>query len=385
MTRERKRPSGAPTAATSQAAPAPATTGYLTSLAAAADKQYGSGTMTTAVNAFSFMRYIPFGHLVGDLCLLGGLPEGRAAMFLGREGGGKTTQAMRCVAQAQRKYPHHHAIWVDTEQTFDPLWARSHGVDLDRLTLVSTVTGEDAADLMKTAVANAEELCFLVLDSVNQMTPMKEYNDSIGDTQVALSSRLMGRLCSHLTSASAERRAKGWLPVTQIFVNQWRSTIGGPPRMDNKVIPGGTQLKHYCSTHIEFKAKVVQERDGTENSKPYIVEHVFNVRRAKGPASIREGEYSVVVGPDHPLPIGSYDEAGTILSQAKKIGLWTGAGTSQRFEGYDPVFRKMDEGIEWLENNPDAALEIKRAILMHHRRIVNLTEVPPDGYLLRWR
>jgi len=380
MTRERKRTVPAPSAA-----PVPTTTGYLASLAAAADKQYGQGTMTKAVDAFSFIRHIPFGHLIGDLCSLGGLPEGRAAMFLGREGGGKTTQAMRCVAQAQMKYPHHHAIWIDTEQTFDPLWARSHGVDLDRLTLVSTVTGEDAADLICTAVANAEELCFFVLDSVNQLTPMKEYTESIGDIQVSLAPKLNGRLCSHLTSASAERRNKRWLPVTQIFINQWRTVIGGMPRADTKMIPGGNQLKHYCSTHIEFKAKVIAQKDETDNHKPYIVEHVFNMRRAKGPSSIREGEYSVVVGPDHPLPIGSYDEAGSILSQAKKIGLWTGAGTAQQFTGYEPVFRKMDEGVAWLQENPEAALEIKRAIIAHHRRAVNMNDLPADGYLLRWR
>jgi recombination protein RecA len=365
-------------------APAAPTGGYLDSLRSAADKQYGAGTMTMAVNAFSFIKHIPFGHLIGDLCTLGGLPEGRAAMFLGKEGAGKTTQAMRMVAQAQRKYPGYHALWIDAEQTFDPMWAASHGVDLDRLHLVSTVTGEDAADLMKTAVANAEELCILVLDSVNQLTPMKEYDESVGDVNVALRARLMGRLCSSLTSAQADRRNKGWLPVTQVFINQYRTTIGGMPRMDTKVIPGGIQLKHYCSTHIEFKAKVVQQRDETENTTPYVVEHVFIVKRSKGPSSLREGEYSVVVGADHPLPIGSYDEAGTILAQAKKIGLWTGAGKAQKFTMYPEVFGKMDEGIDWLEDHPAEAMDIKRLIISYHRQRVGMTRLPVDDYLLRW-
>lgn len=367
-------------------APRPSAKGALQQLAVEATKKYGTGTLIPARDAFTFIRYIPFGHLIGDLCSLGGLPEGRAAMFLGREGGGKTTQAMRCVAQALQKYPEHEALWVDTEQTFDPLWAQQHGVDLDRLKLVSTVTGEDAADLLKTAVAGAEELCMVVTDSVNQMIPMKEYADSIGDTQVALQPRLMGRLCSHLTAASSERVKKNWrVPVTQIFINQYRTKIGGvAPQYANKEIPGGKQLKHYCSTHIEFKAKINVETDESGNKAPYIVEHVFNMTRGKTPSSLRTGEYSVVVGPDHPLPIGSYDEAGTILSQAKKIGLWTGAGTSQRFEGYDPVFRKMDEGREWLEDNPDAALQIKRSIIAHQRERVGMGAIPYDRYLLGW-
>lgn len=364
----------------------PSDTAYLKTLTTTADKQYGEGTMSAAADAFTRMRYIPMGHLVGDLCTLGGLPEGRAAMFLGKEGGGKTTQAMRCVAQFQRKYPHHKALWVDAEQTFDPLWATQHEVDLDRLMLVSTVTGEDAADLIKTAVGNAEELGFVVVDSVNQMTPMKEYAESISDIQVALQSRLMGRLCSHLTSALTERRNKRFpVPVTQIFINQFRSKIGpGSPHLMGKGIPGGNQLKHYCSTHIEFKAKINQETDEAGNKVPYIVEHTFDLRRGKGASSLRVGEYSVVVGADHPLPIGSYDEAGTILTQAKKIGMWTGAGKAQKFEKYDVVFGKMDEGMDWLEQNPDKALEIKRDIIAYHRTRAGMTPIPYDNYLLRW-
>lgn len=386
MTEPRARSRAKPAAPAVNTAPTPTAKGVLQQIAQAANKKHGEGTFVGAADAFKFIRHIPFGHLVGDLATLGGLPEGRGAMFLGREGGGKTTQAMRMVASAQRKYPEHNALWLDTEQTFDPLWATQHGVDLDRLLLVSTVTGEDAADLICQAKAEAEELCMVVVDSVNQMIPMKEYAESIGDAQVALHPKLMGRLCSHLTAAAVERRQKRFqVPVTEIFINQYRTKIGGvQPQFAGKEIPGGKQLKHYTSTHIEFKAKTNLETDGTGNKTPYIVEHVFSMGRSKGASSLRTGEYSVVVGPDHVLPIGSYDEAGTILSQAKKIGLWTGGGTAQKFEGFDPVFRKMDEGREWLEDNPDAALSIKRAIIAHQRVKVGLKEVPYDGYLLQW-
>ena len=382
----RTRTRSTPPAPAVSSAPRPTAKGVLQELAKEATKKHGEGVFVPAAEAFKYIRHIPFDHLIGDLATLGGLPEGRAAMFLGREGGGKTTQAMRLVASAQRKYPEHSALWVDTELTFDPLWAVQHGVDLDRLQLISTVTGEDAADLICAAKANAEELCMIVVDSVNQMIPMKEYQESIGDTQVALQPRLMGRLCSHLTGAAAERRVKRFqVPVTEIFINQYRTKIGGvQPQFANKEIPGGKQLKHYTSTHIEFKSKINVETDESGNKTPYIVEHVFNLTRAKGPSSLRTGEYSVVVGPDHNLPIGSYDEAGTILSQAKKIGLWTGGGTAQRFEGFEPTFRKMDEGRDWLEDNPDAAVQIKRLIIAHQRKRVGLQELPYDRYLLDW-
>lgn len=374
----------APGAGTRPAAPvALRGSGVLAQLSEQINKDYGEGSAVPAMDVFRYMKHIPLGHLVGDLSLFGGLPEGQAAMFLGLEGGGKTTQAMRCVGQMQRKYPDKAAIWVDSEETFDPLWATQHGVDMDRLIITRIKAGEDVTDALKTAKAHAEELGMIVVDSVNQTTPLKEYDDSAGDAQVALHPRMMGRMCSALGVASKDRRAKGYDPVTEIFINQYRSNIGGPP-MAQKTIPGGRQLRHYCSTHLEFRAKIELGTD-EGNKTPHVVEHVFNVKRTKMASSLRSGEYHVVVGADHRLPIGSYDEAGTIVSQAKKIGLWEGAGANQRFSCIEgEVFRTMDAGKAWLEQNPEAANLIKQRIIMHRRERVGMAAIPPDGYLLGW-
>lgn len=357
----------------------------LDQLADEINKEYGEGSAVNAMDAFRFMRQIPLGHLVGDLSLLGGLPEGQASMFLGREGGGKTTQAMRCVAQMHLKYPDKIALWVDSEETFDPLWAQQHGVDMDRLKLLRIKAGEDVTDTMKIAKANAPELGMTVLDSVNQTVPLKEYEESAGDTQVMLHPRMMGRMVSALITASKDRRAKGFDPVTEVFINQYRSKIGGPPGFGDKHIPGGNQLRYYCSTHLEFRAKILmgkadEDSDGIE--APRVIEHIFSAKRTKMPSSLRSGEYHVVVSPDHRLPIGSYDEAATIVSQAKKIGLWTGAGRNQQFEGIDRVFPNMDAGKRWLELNPDEATRIKQRIIAHRRTRVGMPAIPPDGYLL---
>lgn len=356
----------------------------LSDVASGANKTFGNGMVVSATAFHQNANCIPLGHLVGDLAMLGGIPEGQSAMFIGNEGGGKTTQAMRCVAAAQRKYPEHTALWVDTEQTFDPTWAEHHGVDLSRLHIAQPVAGEDAVDLLKTACEQAADLCFAVLDSVNQTIPMKEYEESVADIQVALHPRLMGRMSSRMTTSGSVRRQNRWVPVTKIFINQWRYKIGGLVLGDPRTIPGGRQFIHHCSTHLEFKSKLKTAKDDDDMETTSLVEHTINVRRAKIASSIRSGEYQVVVGPDHRLPIGSFDEAGTIVAFAKRIELYTGGGTNQGFNGIGPRFRNMDAAKEWLEANPDQALEIKRMIIMHRREKVGLPPVPPDGFLLRW-
>lgn len=347
-----------------------------------ANKKFGQGTVQMGKEVQRFNKLIPFGHFIGDLATLGGLPEGQASMLIGKEGGGKTTQAMRLAAQAQKKYPNKIVIWVDSERTFDPVWAESHGVDMERMHIIETVAGEDAVDIMQRMKEDIEGLAMIVVDSVPAMVPLKEYSESVGDHQVALQARLIGRMCSHLNAASTTRRNKGFEPVTEVFINQWRTAIGSMARVPRSK-PGGHQFAYFCSTHIDFKAMKKSERDGDDMNTPYVVEHVFNMLRDKLPSSLKSGEYSVVVGADHRLPIGSYDEAGTILTHAKKFGLYNGAGQRQQFTMYDETFRKMDEAKEWLEDNPDAALEIKRAMIMYRRERVGMKALPPDGYLLR--
>lgn len=344
----------------------------------------GARTVQNAAHYNANQRYIPMGHLVGDLALLGGIPEGQSAMFLGNEGGGKTSQAMRCVGEAQKKYPNARAYWIETEQTFDPVWAASLGVDLSRLEIVEPFGAEDAIDVVKTIMAEIPDACMIAVDSVSQLVPTKEYDESVSDAHVALLPRLLGRMCSRLTSASTERRNKNWMPVTRIMVNQWRSRIGGPP-MATKLIPGGAQLKYHCSTHLDFRAKkdVKSDADGFQSTN--VVTHTIVVKRTKLSSSIVNGDYRVIVGPDEALPIGAIDEAGTITAYAKKLDMYHGTGQRQYFTAFpDTIFRKADDAKDWLEDNPASALEVKRAIIQHRRQRVGLQPLPLDGYLLRW-
>lgn len=354
--------------------------GVMTKVIAEVNEKYGQGSIVKSTELYKFMRHIPLGNLIADMATFGGLMEGQAAMFLGPPGGGKTTQAMKCVAEMQKKYPDKVALWVDSEETFDPVWAAMHGVDMERLEIARIKAGEDVTDMMKTLKAEAEELGLLVLDSVNQTIPLKEYVDSAGDAQVAIHAKMMSRMVAALTTASKDRRANGYEPVTEIFINQYRDNIGGGP-MAGLHIPGGRAIRHYCSTWLEYKAIIADKADDEKNTTPYDVRMLFKAKRTKVASTLRTGEYRIVVGPDHPLPIGAIDEAGTVITQAKKAGLWTGAGQKQRLIGVDKNFKNMDAGADYLEDFPDEMLRIKREILMHRRTRVGMNALPPDGYL----
>src|SRR5262249_10047654 len=69
-----------------------------------------------------------------DRLLGGGFPRGRMVEMYGPAGGGKTTLALQCIAHAQRA--HLNAAFIDADQTFDGIYAKNLGVDIEKLPLV---------------------------------------------------------------------------------------------------------------------------------------------------------------------------------------------------------------------------------------------------------
>src|SRR6202008_4952353 len=98
------------------------------------EKQFGKGSIMKlgeqAIEAD--IAVIPTGSLGLDIALgIGGLPRGRVVEIYGPESSGKTTLALQCVAEAQKKGG--IAAFIDAEHALDPIYARKLGVNIDDL------------------------------------------------------------------------------------------------------------------------------------------------------------------------------------------------------------------------------------------------------------
>ena len=78
-----------------------------------------------------------------DALSSGGLPKGRLIQYYGPTGSGKTLMAMIAMMEAQKQDPTALQMFIDAEQTFDPNWAETLGVDTSR---VIHVYGDAAAN-----------------------------------------------------------------------------------------------------------------------------------------------------------------------------------------------------------------------------------------------
>ena len=108
------------------------------------EKSYGKGVvMKMDDDSVVNIPSISTGSLGLDMALgIGGLPKGRVVEIYGPEASGKTTLAMHCVAEAQKKGG--IAAFVDAEHAFDRFYAEKIGVDTDELLIAQPDDGEQA-------------------------------------------------------------------------------------------------------------------------------------------------------------------------------------------------------------------------------------------------
>lgn len=355
----------------------------LAELLADIEKKKGPGVVRPAWTLPLF-NCLPTGVFMLDFALMGGIPEGLATMIYGWESSGKSTLTMRQVAAAQRKYPWRTPFFCDCEGTFDKEWAAKQGVDLNNLNLAQPESGEEAIDLLA-GFSEVWETSLMVLDSVPAAVPRKIDENSAEDATMGLLARLMGILSSKLTvAASRERKRDHW--VTNIFVNQWRSRIGGLILGDPRTLPGGNQLnKYFVTTKIEIKNKEIMGKDKNDIEVVDHNEHSFKIGKAKVGSSIRQGEFQIVVNPDHELPFGTLMDALPVVTYAVKMGIIDG-GVGKK--GYVlPDGNKLPNLAElelYLYENEAELLRLQQMIISQQRVEKGLPPLPPDGFLLDW-
>jgi len=328
-------------------------------------------------------NHIPTGCFILDFALLGGIADGFNTMLYGLESSGKTTLAKKIVANFQRKYPSKKAVWIDPEGMFDRDWASRLGVNVDDLLYSSPDHGNEAVDILA-AVMDAWETGLIVLDSIPACVPMPVVEKSAEDDTMAELARLMGKMCSKILVSQAKERKRRHR-VSIILINQFRSKVGFVLG-DNRTLPGGRQINHIPTTKVEVKNKEVFGKDKHNNEIVEVNEHSFKVTKAKHGASIRSGEFRMVINPDNELglPQGAFDDTATVAAYAKKMGVITGGGASWKIDSVSKKFSKLIEIQEFMAENQDEFIRIKQTLIAMQRKEKGLPMIPPDNYLLDW-
>ncbi|MCB1478684.1 MAG: DNA recombination/repair protein RecA, partial [Rhodobiaceae bacterium] len=155
------------------------------------ERQFGKGSIMKLGTDGKVVEVqsIPTGSLGLDLALgIGGIPRGRIIEVYGPESSGKTTLALHCVAEAQKRGG--ICAFVDAEHALDPVYARKVGVKVDDLLISQPDTGEQSLEIADTLVRSGA-IDMVVIDSVAALTPRAEIEGEMGDQLPGLQARLM--------------------------------------------------------------------------------------------------------------------------------------------------------------------------------------------------
>ncbi|MBE6731576.1 MAG: recombinase RecA [Ruminococcaceae bacterium] len=306
------------------------------------EKQFGKGAvMRLGQNNALNVEAISTGSLSLDLALgIGGLPKGRIVEIYGPESSGKTTLALHCIAEAQKKGG--NAAFIDVEHALDPVYASALGVDIDSLLVSQPDTGEQALEITEKLVASGA-IDVIVVDSVAALVPRAEIEGEMGDSHVGLQARLMSQ---------ALRKLAGCVSKTNciaIFINQLREKIGvmyGNP----ETTTGGRALKFYASVRLDIRKTETLKSGGDNIGSRTRAKVVKN----KVAPPFREAEFDVIYGE-------GISRVGELLDIAVKLDIVQKSGAWFAYNGMK-LGQGRDNSKQFFKDNPEIAAEIEAKV-----------------------
>ena len=297
------------------------------------EKQYGKGSVMKLGDNSAKMNVetVPTGSLSLDIALgLGGLPKGRIIEVYGPESSGKTTVALHCVAEVQKRGG--IAGFIDAEHALDPVYARNIGVDIDNLYISQPDCGEQALEITETMVRSGA-VDIVVVDSVAALVPKAEIDGDMGDSHVGLQARLMSQALRKLTAVISKSNC------IVIFINQLREKVGvmfGNP----ETTTGGRALKFYSSVRLD-----VRRTESLKQGGEIVGNHVrVKVVKNKIAPPFREAEFDIMFGQ-------GISREGDVLDLAVNAGIVNKSGAWYAYEG-DKIGQGRENAKTYIHENP---------------------------------
>ena len=307
------------------------------------ERQFGKGSvMKLGKNDRSMdIEVISSGSLGLDIALgVGGLPKGRVIEIYGPESSGKTTLALHCVAEAQKKGG--ICAFIDAEHALDPVYARKLGVNVDELLISQPDHGEQALEIADTLVRSGA-VDVLIVDSVAALVPRAELEGEMGDALPGLQARLMSQALRKLTASINKSN------TMVIFINQIRMKIGvmyGSP----ETTTGGNALKFYASVRLDIRRiGAIKERDEVVGNSTRV-----KVVKNKLAPPFKQVEFDIMYG-EGVSKMGEILDLGVKAGIVEKSGAWFSYDSQRLGQG-------RENSKAFLKANPDMTAKIEAAI-----------------------
>jgi recombination protein RecA len=301
------------------------------------EKTFGKGTvMKLSDEHIVDVPAISTGSISLDIALgVGGIPRGRIVEIYGPESSGKTTLAMHCIAEAQKKGG--LAAIIDAEHAFDKTYAEKLGIDTENLLISQPDNGEQALEITEHLIRSGA-IDIIVIDSVAALVPKGELEGEMGDSKMGLQARLMSQALRKLTGTINKTGC------SCIFINQLREKIGvmfGNP----ETTTGGNALKFYSSVRLDIR-RIGQIKESADN----VMGNRTRVKVVKNKVAppFKVVEFDIMYG-EGISKAGEIIDLGVELNIIKKSGSWFSYSDNKLGQGRDAVKQLIIDNPELME------------------------------------
>lgn len=304
------------------------------------DKEYGNGAIMLLGQAGSMrVEAISTGSILIDQAIgVGGFPRGRIIEVFGPEASGKTTLAMHCIAQAQKKGG--ICAFIDAEHALDSTYAAKIGINIDDLIISQPDYGEQALEIAEMLIRSGA-VDVIVIDSVAALVPKAELEGDMGDSHMGLQARLMSQALRKLTPIVHKSK------TILIFINQIRQNIGAMPFANKETTTGGNALKFYASVRIDVRRIASLKKNEEHIGNRIAVKIVKN--KVAPPFKRVELDLLFSEGISHGLDL---------ISAALQYNVITQSGSWFSFEGAK-LAQGKEQVLDCLKEKPDIAEQIR--------------------------
>jgi recombination protein RecA len=281
--------------------------------------------------------------------------------------------AMIAMMEAQKQDPTSQQMFIDAEQTFDPNWAETLGVDTSRVILVEgdmaangrkcfemllgvpkedkkhILAGKSKEGLFDKIINKEFNINLIVLDSLGSIIPPGEDTSAIGKMNMSLLARFLTTTFRKLTLEVT----KSGVPF--IIINHKRDSFDmyGP----DHTFSGGNTYAHTLSANVYFEA-VQRKDDMIVDEKENKVGHPLRatIEKSKFGPWPRKCEFKINFG------IGVIDKHEEVAALALDYNVVT-KSSSVSHEYGDKTWVGFPKFCEAIKNDPALAAELTAKIV----------------------
>jgi len=180
--------------------------------------------------------------------LNGGLPYGRQVLIWGSKSSAKSSLCLQTIALAQQEGK--VCAWIDAEMSYSEDWARTLGVDPEKLIYSEARTINDMVDVATNLMQVGVDL--IVIDSITSLLPAIYFEKDTDELKQLENTKQIGAESRDFSNAwkmlnYANNKVK---PTLLILISQSRNNINA--MYTSQQPSGGQATKFYSSTVIKL-------------------------------------------------------------------------------------------------------------------------------------